>query len=38
MSFVKTDKFLVTVTKILQGLVSHELSVTLSVLELFLIQ
>ena len=38
MSFVMTDEFSVRVTKIIQGLVSCELTAYLSVFNLFLIQ
>ena len=37
-SFVKADEFSVRVTKLLQGLVSHELTAYLSVFNLFLTQ
>ena len=37
MSFVSTDEFSVKVTKIIQGSVSHELTVYLSNFYLFLI-
>ena len=36
MSFVTTDEFSARVTKLLQGLVSHELTAYRSVFELFL--
>ena len=36
MSFVTTDEFSVRVTKLFQGFVSHELTVYLSIFNLFL--
>ena len=38
MSFASTDEFSVRVTKLLQGLVSHELAAYVSVYNLFLAQ
>ena len=38
MSFVTTDEYSVRVTKLLQGLLSHELTADLSVFNLFLTQ